>query len=187
MSRAAGRSAEDTKKLLLRHAAQIISKNGTAAPLSEIAQAAGVSKGGLLYHFPTKEALLSGLARDLMSQFRNEVQNAVTQEPGHAPGRLNRAYIRASFAELAEIADQRDYVALVAHLMFEPGLTDIAQQDAQQWRDELLDDGLPADTVHLIIAATDGSNSAPLLGAVLNEADCKSLEANLLAMTWTRV
>ena len=33
--------------------------------LDVVAQAAGVSKGGLLYHFPSKESLLGALAQAL--------------------------------------------------------------------------------------------------------------------------
>lgn len=36
----------------------------------------------------------------------------------------------------------------------------------------------------MIIAATDGSNSAPLWGAVLNDTDRTTLEADLIALTY---
>ncbi|MGO2470432.1 MAG: hypothetical protein ACTH7O_05840 [Microbacterium gubbeenense] len=44
-------------------------------------------------------------------------------------------------------------------------------------------DGLADSTVRLIIAATDGVSSAPLWGTVLDEADQRALEQELLAMT----
>src|SRR5690349_13603621 len=98
MARTAGRSAAETRRLILDAAARLISRHGTAVPVSDIAEAAGVSKGGLLYHFPNKEELLSGLANHLMGQFRHDVEQVAAEEEEGTPGRLTRAYIRVSFA-----------------------------------------------------------------------------------------
>jgi AcrR family transcriptional regulator len=35
-----------------------------------VAQAAEVSKGGLLYHFPNKEALITGIIQHLIDDFK---------------------------------------------------------------------------------------------------------------------
>jgi AcrR family transcriptional regulator len=152
-------------------------------PVSDIADAAGVSKGGLLYHFPNKEVLLGGLATDLMARFRQDVEHAATAEDPGTPGRLARAYIRVSFAHASDVTGLRDYIALAAHLMFEPDLEALAQQDAEQWRTDLLDDGLDPAVVRMVVAAADGSNTAPLWGAVLTDADRADLEADLIALT----
>jgi AcrR family transcriptional regulator len=184
MARTAGRDAEDTKRLILDAATQQIGRRGTAVPLSEIATAAGVSKGGLLYHFPTKDRLLNGLATDLMDRFRRDVERLAAEEEPQTPGRLTRAYIRVSFAEARDLPGLRDSLALAAHLMFEPGPEELAQQDARQWRAALFDDGVDPFATRMIIAATDGSNSAPLWGAVLNATDRATLEADLIALTY---
>ncbi|MEV5827974.1 TetR/AcrR family transcriptional regulator [Spirillospora sp. NPDC052242] len=184
MARTAGRSADETKRLILDAAAHLIGRHGTAVPVSDIAEAAGVSKGGLLYHFPNKEELLNGLATDLMTRFRQNVEQAASEEEDRRPGRLTRAYIRVSFAHAGDLTGLRDYIALAAHLMFEPGLEELAQQDAKQWRSALLDDGLDPAVIRVVIAATDGSNSAPLWGAVLNDTDRAELEADLIALTY---
>ncbi|WP_218682724.1 TetR/AcrR family transcriptional regulator, partial [Microbacterium sp. BF1] len=47
-------------------------RHGTTVPVTDIAEAAGVSKGGLLYHFPNKETLLNGVATNLMYERRSE-------------------------------------------------------------------------------------------------------------------
>ena len=186
MARTAGRSADDTRRLILDAAAQVIGRRGTTVPVTEIADAAGVSKGGLLYHFPNKEALLTGLATDLMTRFREEIEEAATAEPDGTPGRLARAYIRIGFAHARDPQGLRDYIALAAHLMFEPEMDALAQHDAAQWRAALSEDGLDPTVVRLIIAATDGANSAPLWGAVLDETDRTALEEHLLTLTRPR-
>lgn len=49
--------------------------------LDSVADAAGVSKGGLLYHFPTKESLLSGMIERMVSRFRQRRADAVEASP----------------------------------------------------------------------------------------------------------
>lgn len=181
MARTAGRSADETKRLILDAAAGLISRHGVAVPVSDIAVAAGVSKGGLLYHFPSKEALLAGMAEDLILSFRQDVERAASQEPP-GPGRLTRAYIKVCFSLGQDMGGLRDYAALAVHLMFEPTPIEMAQEDARLWREELFADGLEPSVVRLIIAATDGSSSVPLWGAVLSQDDCKELERQLIEL-----
>ncbi|WP_134321691.1 TetR/AcrR family transcriptional regulator [Cumulibacter soli] len=183
MARTPGRSAGDTKRLILDAAAKLIGRHGTAVPISDIATAAGVSKGGLLYHFPSKESLLSEMAVSLNDEFRAAVQERAAQEPEDAPGRLARAYIRTSFAMGRDTSGLRDYVALAVHLMFEPGMSAIAQQDADWWRAALHGDGLDPAVVRIVVSAADGVSSGPLWGAVLSDADNQLLEAELIEMT----
>ncbi len=186
MARTAGRSADETRRMILDAAAQLIGRRGTTVPVTEVAEAAGVSKGGLLYHFPNKEALLTGLATDLMTRFREEIEQAAAAEPEGTPGRLARAYIRVGFIHARDPQGLRDYIALAAHLMFEPEMEALAQRDAAQWRTALSEDGLDPSVIRLIIAATDGANSAPLWGAVLDDTDRTALEEHLLDLTRPR-
>ncbi|MGO1321063.1 MAG: TetR family transcriptional regulator [Galactobacter sp.] len=183
MSRTAGRNAEDTRRLILDAAAVVVGERGTAVPVTEVAAAAGVSKGGLLYHFPNKEALLQGLAGDLIDQFNANIDRLAQEEPDGTPGRLTRAYIKVNFSETEDVARLQDTIALAAQLMFEPGVEKIAQQDAAQWRARLLEDGLDPAVIRLVVAAADGATSAPLWGAVLNETDLAALRDELIALT----
>ncbi|HIY66407.1 MAG TPA: TetR/AcrR family transcriptional regulator, partial [Candidatus Agrococcus pullicola] len=50
----------------------IIEQGERAATISGVAAAAGVSKGGLLYHFGSKDALVSGLADRFSEQIESE-------------------------------------------------------------------------------------------------------------------
>lgn len=184
MARTAGRDAEETRRKILEAAAEMIGRHGTTVPVSDIAKHAGVSKGGLLYHFPSKEALLVGLATELMTAFREEVQQLAAAEPEGTPGRLMRAYIRASFVETDNPQVLQDFISLAANLMFDPEIEESAKKDAAKWRTELNQDGLDPATVRLLISATDGANAGPLWGAVLNESDRKQLEQQLISMTY---
>lgn len=49
------------EKILDAYEALLIEEGERAASMNAIASRAGVSKGGLLYHFPDKSALIDGL------------------------------------------------------------------------------------------------------------------------------
>ena len=76
MARTAGRSADETRQLILTSAARLIGRHGTTVPVTDIAEAAGVSKGGLLYHFASKEALETALLERMEQLAREDVAEA---------------------------------------------------------------------------------------------------------------
>ena len=52
----------------------LLEQGERAATLDAVAAAAGVSKGGLLYHFPSKDALVDGLAEHLETLAADDAQ-----------------------------------------------------------------------------------------------------------------
>jgi AcrR family transcriptional regulator len=69
------KSRSDTREALLRAASQVVIDKGVEAlTLDAIAQQAGVSKGGLLYHFPNKDALMGGMVEHLIQDFETVLQ-----------------------------------------------------------------------------------------------------------------
>ncbi|HEX2186239.1 MAG TPA: TetR/AcrR family transcriptional regulator, partial [Chloroflexota bacterium] len=96
---AVARGAAETRQAILQGAARVIREAGVGhLTLEAVAQEAGVSKGGLLYHFPSKDALISGMLAQLMEDFTADIARELAREPGAAPGRWLRAYVRASAA-----------------------------------------------------------------------------------------
>ncbi|MEQ0559836.1 TetR family transcriptional regulator [Amycolatopsis sp. NEAU-NG30] len=184
MPRKAGRGPEETRRALLDAAATAIRTRGISASLDDIAREAGVSKGGLLYHFPAKDALVRALAQDLLDGFRAEVQAAL--DPADtAPGRLTRAYVRASLDTSQDEVAIRENIALIAQLISIPEIAALARADAERWDRELHADGLPAAVVTLVVAAADGASTAPLWGAGIDVAAARKLEKQLLDLTRT--
>lgn len=64
-----------------------------AATLDAVARAAGVSKGGLLYHFPSKDALVDGLVARLDERLAEDIDRIRSSDEGVVP-----YLIRTSFA-----------------------------------------------------------------------------------------
>ncbi|WP_405134090.1 TetR/AcrR family transcriptional regulator [Nocardia sp. NBC_01388] len=60
----------------------LLDKGMSQVTLESVAAAAGVSKGGLLYHFKSKDALLAGLVRRLGERADQQLRHAVDE--GHS-------------------------------------------------------------------------------------------------------
>ncbi|MEK0373037.1 TetR/AcrR family transcriptional regulator [Corynebacterium mastitidis] len=178
------RSPEETRRLILDAATRLVRAQGPGVSLAAIAAEARVSKGGLLYHFPSKSSLLHGLVTDCAQRFRTKVEEAARRAADRSPGALSRAYIRTIFADVHNPGAMREELALAAHLMSEPSLREVTQADAARWRRDLHADGLSPATTRLIIAATDGSSSGPLWGAILTPRDLRLLEEELMTLTY---
>jgi len=70
---------EGTKDKILKMAKEIILEKGVNHfTLEEVAKGAGISKGGLLYHFNSKEALIKGMLQQYMDEL--EAAMGVSQE-----------------------------------------------------------------------------------------------------------
>lgn len=183
MGRSAGRTPEQTRRLLLDAAASVIRTKGISATLDEIADAAGVSKGGLIYHFASKDQLILALAADVADAFREAVMEAVdATEP--ATGRLARAYVRCSFDVSRDAPATRDDLTLLVQLMISPQVIELNRLDIMKWDEDLRADGLPDDVLTLVIAAADGATTAPLWGGQTDTQHYTRLRDQLIAMTF---
>jgi AcrR family transcriptional regulator len=86
----------DTKSMIFDAAIEIIAEKGVNEfSLNKVSQQAGISKGGLLYHFPTKDALLLGLHQHFIQFLRNLLDKKIQREETYT-----EAYIAASYAAL---------------------------------------------------------------------------------------
>jgi len=73
----AASAVSPARERILEAAERVVGDVGAARmTLEGVAQAAGVSKGGLLYHFPTKEALLGALAKRYVEGMVDCVEHA---------------------------------------------------------------------------------------------------------------
>ena len=63
-------SRTDTRERILRAAMKVAARQGSGnVSLDAVAAEAGVSKGGLLYHFPNKIALMRGIVATFVADF----------------------------------------------------------------------------------------------------------------------
>ena len=77
---------------------QIVTDGFHSLRLESVAREAGVTKGGLFHHFPSKMALLEGLYEDGAQQFEERLEELMACDP-IAHGRFTRAYLKAASFE----------------------------------------------------------------------------------------
>lgn len=128
--------------------AEILRADGErAATIDAVAARAGVSKGGVLYHFPSKEAL----AEALLERF-HEVSEAELIEMRSDPEGPSRNYVRTSWQTSEEEDPIYRAVLRLAQSSWQPAITAI-EQIHKAWGDlvrgEVGDEAI-ADAIMLI-------------------------------------
>ena len=147
---------------LLRAAATLVAERGySALTLDAVGAATGVSKGGVLYHFPTKAALVAALLEELTTGFDADQTAAHDADP-IAPGAWTRAYVTASSVPPQNESAQLATVALLAAVGYDPSLLEPLQARHSNWVKRLDDDGLPGVDAHVVRLAADGLWAADL-------------------------
>ena len=89
-----------SRKKILAAAADLAREAGPGSlSLDAVAHRAGVSKGGLLYNFPTKAKLMQALVEDYLAEFEARLDAAAKPGEGSDGEGLLGAYFRLSAAE----------------------------------------------------------------------------------------
>ena len=148
-----------TRGRILAAAAAVIRRGGPRAlTLEATAAEAGVSKGGLLYHFPTKDALVDGLVEDWLDAFERQA------EAGAGDGGWAQGYVAACDAERRPAAERATDVALLAALVGEPDRLDPVRRRYAAWQARLVAGGADPVEATIVRLAADGLWLADLLG-----------------------
>lgn len=147
----------DTKIRILEAAEQIVLTRGVARlTLDAVAEAASLSKGGLIYHYDSKEALIAAMMDRLVASFEARVECWRREDGG--PGSWTRGYVRASLPEPGSTDDgiAAREAALIAAMGNDPA--QVAPYAARQeaWAEALRTDGIDPLRAMLIRLAADG-------------------------------
>lgn len=173
----------NTRKNIIHAAERLIQEKGVASlTLEAVAQAAGVSKGGLLYHFPSKDALIMGMITDWLEEFDGYLQEELAKEDD-SKGAWLRAFIRASFT-YDEIAIEAR-AGLLAALANNPDLLEPLIQQDKLWQEKAISAGIDPLLATILRLATDGYWYGKLLGlASITPALREQLLTRLLSLTY---
>lgn len=150
--------AQETRQRLLQAASKIVLEQGVARlTLDAVAKEAGVSKGGLLYHFPSKDALVSGLLDDFIRDFKAATTKILASEidgEDGTPGKLLSAYVRVNTEEdTEELALSAGLLAAVAT---NPALLDSWRDFYGGWQKQIASDGIDPVMATIVRLASDG-------------------------------
>lgn len=153
-----------TREHILQTAGRLVSTEGvTALTLDAVAKAAGISKGGLLYHFPSKEALMLamiGARHEWILSVHKEERERLADPTG--PGSWHRALINAGF-HLCHGCDDvtADMLAVVAK---EPSFQKCLIEGMAEWNSLRFQDGVDRAVSNLIHTSMDGIKLHKIIG-----------------------
>jgi AcrR family transcriptional regulator len=149
------RNAEHTRAVVLAAAAQALAERGTGASLAYIAKKAGVSKGGLMHHFASRDALIVALVEEANRKFRANVLNYLDLSE-NIPGKMLRAYVRALCSGSEATMQYYTAAPIWAGIHDLPEVTKISRADAAWWAEQLALDGLSHERILVVRRAAEG-------------------------------
>jgi AcrR family transcriptional regulator len=132
--------------------AVVVEAGATRLTLDAVARQAGVSKGGVLYHFPTKDALLEALIERLVTQNESAHNAAIESLPKGASRNL-KGYVVNSLGD--PLHTDRVSGALLAAIAGEPKLLERVRGYFAA-RFPRLARGVPFERAAIVHIATEG-------------------------------
>ncbi len=138
---------------MLDAAAEVVRTDGVSGlTLDRVAEVAGVSKGGLLYHYGTKrELVLAMLDRTLTDA--DETLDRLADESGRTDGAFAHAYLE--YVTSGMHGEDDGAAGIFAAAALEEGDLSPAQAQFARWQERLLDDD-GIDPTHALLARVVG-------------------------------
>ena len=123
-------TASSAKHKILQAAASVVERDGAGhLTLDAVAEESKLSKGGLLYHFPNKRALLNGMLEHLLQRIE---ERQALEQPGAAPAASTvSALINAQRSQNEE--ERAMERAILAAAAEDPSLLDPAREVLELW------------------------------------------------------
>lgn len=136
----------------------IVVDHGAAAfTLDAVAKLAHVSKGGLLHHYPSKEALLRSMIDRLATEMHTAYDGALAATPP-GTGHATRALLHWALGDHPQRRerDLRIASSMLAAFHHDPELLAPIRDLWRRIRDQQAEDGLPPGRAGAVMAAVDG-------------------------------
>ncbi len=149
----------DTRERIICAAEEVVIREGVARLTLESAAAeAGVSKGGVLYHFPTRAALVAAMVDQFVVSFDGDLEGRGAY--GGKPGDFMRAYVEATLVPVQSdgttARDRRLGAALLAGVASDPELLAPLRARFACWQSSIEWDGIDPAIATMIRYAADG-------------------------------
>ncbi|WP_106396736.1 TetR family transcriptional regulator [Actinocorallia populi] len=175
------RDKERTRRAILDAAERVFTERGAQASLADIATAAGVTKGGLMHHFPSRDALVRAVYEHGTARMWDEVRAHVDISENRA-GKFTRGYVRALTGDSEYLTNAFCPTGLFTVLGLAPQLEEFHRRDAEAWNAAFAADGLPEGRALAVRFAAEGLAFA-LQSPYLTGEQLAVARAELLALT----
>jgi AcrR family transcriptional regulator len=129
-------SSQSTKTRIMDAAEDIVIEQGAShLTFDELVKQTGLSKGGILYHYPSKKILLRAMVQRMVMNFENR-RDRLASEIGHTGGLTGaKTYILASFEQYER--KDKSSMALMAAAANDPELLDPIREHYRRNFDEI--------------------------------------------------
>jgi len=171
-----------TSENIVDAAMAIVCEEGVAhLTLDAAAKRAGLSKGGVLYHFKTKDDLIRGMVQRLIDHYEELHLSYYAQEP-EGPYRWARTVVRSCFDPNGP-ADDPVAGVLLAVITVNPALMQPIQAMYDLWAERVRRDSPDPERAMLINMAMDGMILERMMGIKLfDEQGAERLKQTALAL-----
>lgn len=113
---------EHVRRAIIECAARLAVNDGFASlSIQAVASAAGVTKGGLLHHFPCKQAMVEAVFKEMMAALDCTIDEELARDPV-CRGRFTRAYVKALRKIEVGLLDERG-IPISLSMLIDPALT----------------------------------------------------------------
>ncbi len=149
-------SGDATRRSVLAAAAEIVAVEGASRlTLDAVAERVGLSKGGILHHFATKDSLISAMVEDIVTQFEGDLGRHLQGERG--PGSFARAFLRACLDSDGVLTRSlRVSAGILAAVAIDNRLLAPLRRSYDVWRARLENDGIDPAIAEIVRSAADG-------------------------------
>ena len=167
-------SRADSRQRVLHAATTIVGRAGAAnLTIDGVAAESGLSKGGVLYHFPSKRALLEGMLEQLLEEA--ETRAIGLRDKGCSS---LEAWIESERTQSA--AERSTSLALLANAAEDPSLLDAAQPTIRSRFREIRSEAKDPEFALILLLATEGLRFLGMLRLLpLSARQRSALEARL--------
>lgn len=162
-----------SKKLNILHAAaKVVSEKGIFnLTLQAVAKEAGISKGGLLYHYASKEKLVEDMVTHLAENYLDKIEQSANEDQKEE-GKWSRAFLDVTLNKTYANKDMNS--GLLAAKAINPELMKPVQDAYAYWQNQLGNDGIDPIKATIVRLAADGIWLSQLFD--LNQLDEETLD-----------
>ena len=177
-----GRHSDNARERIIDAAEQVVIERGARhLTFDAVALKAVVSRGGLIYHFPDKEALLKGMLDRLLERAK-ESRAKKRAELAEGTEREIVAHVLSSL-EKDDKAERARAAALLASGAHDPGLLAPIKKEYRTLMDDVTGNGLRFERAAVIALATDGLRLLELLSvSPFNKKERSSIVEEMISL-----
>lgn len=123
----------NSREAILESAENLIAGRGVKQfSFEALAKEANISRGGILYHFASKDALIQAMIERLIMRFEELLDDQIANDPD-AHGRFTRAFARTTFQ--MDSKTSATFSAIIAAVAYDPHLLDPLRDRWQKWQE----------------------------------------------------